>query len=192
MRRDRRRQVRPGRGYVVHRFFGRDVLKHDAQFGQPSPQPVEHPVDKHRLAVEHVDLRVGHLAVDQQRHAEPCHAFEHRRDSVVIDDAKGRIGRCPCRVELDRREHPFFIAPGDLFRLGSVGQITGHQRREIATQRESSADALAVRIRRRDIGHRRYQVWHYDRAGELPGGERQDRGKHYPVTQMDVPIVGAP
>ena len=82
MRGDRRREIRRRSATYCDRLLGGDVLEHDAQFGQPAAQRVEHPVDEHRLAVEDIDLRVGHLAVDQQRHADLRHALEHRHDPV--------------------------------------------------------------------------------------------------------------
>jgi hypothetical protein len=45
------------------------VLEHDLQVAAPREQRAQVPVDEHRLAVEDVDLRVGDLAVHQQRQA---------------------------------------------------------------------------------------------------------------------------
>ena len=57
---------------------GGDMLEHDLQRGEIAHQRGEHALDEHRLAVEDVDLAVGHFAMDQQRHADPLHRLEHR------------------------------------------------------------------------------------------------------------------
>ena len=130
--------------------------------------------------------------MDQQRHAKFGHALEHRHDSVVIGDARRRVRRGMGRVKLDRGEYPFLPATGELLRVGGVGQIAGHQRRKRHTRRQCSQNALAISARRRHAGHRRHQVRHHDRAGELARRERNDRGEHRAVAQVDVPIVRTP
>ena len=180
----------PPRGDIGDRLLGRDVLEHDAQFGHAAAQRVEHPLDEHRLAVEDVDLGVGHLAVDQQRHAERRHALQHRHDPVDIGDAVRRVRRRVRRVELDRREHALLIAARDFVRIGAVGQVAGHQRREIGPVGQRREDALAILPRRRDRRHRRHQVRHHDRARELPRRPRHDLPQHRAVAQMHVPVVG--
>jgi hypothetical protein len=55
------------------------VLEHDAQAGEAAPQRQQHLVDEAALAVEDVDLRIGDLAVDQQRQVLALHRFQRHR-----------------------------------------------------------------------------------------------------------------
>ena len=55
------------------------------------------------------------------------------------------------RIELDRGEDAFLEAARDLVRIGRVGQIAGHQRREVGARRQGREDALAVGARRGDV-----------------------------------------
>ena len=191
---DRRREVGPAPADVRHRLLGRDVFEDDAQFGEAAAQRIEHPLDEHRLAVEHIDLGVGDLAVDQQRHPEPGHMFQDRHDPVDVGDAVRRMGRRVRRVQLDRGEDALRMPARDLGRVGRVGQVAGHQRGELGGAREFGRqrrdDALAIGPRRRDIADRRHQVRHDDRAGELARRRGQHRPQHRPVAEMDVPVVG--
>ena len=72
-------------------------------------------------------------------------ALQHRHDPVDIGDAVRRVGRGVRRVELDRREHALLVAARDLGRIGAVGQVAGHQRRELRPGRQRREDALAIR-----------------------------------------------
>ena len=62
----------------VDGFRGRDMLEDDFELGEVADQRGQHAVDEHRLAVEHVDVRVGDLAVDAQHHADRLHPLERR------------------------------------------------------------------------------------------------------------------
>jgi hypothetical protein len=53
-------------------------------------------------------------------------------------------------------------------------------------------NALAIGARRRDIGDWRHEVRHHDGTAELASRVSDDRGKHRPIAQMDVPIVRPP
>ena len=63
-----------------HGVGGGDVLQHHLQPRMAPQQRRQVALDEHRLPIEDVHLRVGHLAVDQQRHADALHGGEHRRD----------------------------------------------------------------------------------------------------------------
>lgn len=41
-------------------------------------------IEKHGFAIEDVHLRITHLSMNQQRHADPLHGGEHRRDPAQI------------------------------------------------------------------------------------------------------------
>ena len=60
----------------------------------------QHALDEARLAIEHVDRRVGDLAVHLEHHAELGHAREHRLDAAYVGDAVLRVGGGAGRVEL--------------------------------------------------------------------------------------------
>ena len=189
MRGDRRRQIEAAILDIADRLLGRDVLEHDAQFRQPAAQGVEHALDKHRLPVENIDFGIGHLAMDQEGHADRGHALQHRHHPIHVGDPVRGMRRRMRRVELDRGEHALLMAARHLGGIGRVGQIAGHQRREIRALRERRQNPLAIAARRRDIGHRRHQIGHDDRARELARGPRQDRPQHRAVAEMDMPIV---
>jgi hypothetical protein len=63
-----------GIAHVLRALLGRDVLEHDLQLGEVAAQRNHHAVDEHGLAVEQVDVGVGHLAVHQQQQAVRCMA----------------------------------------------------------------------------------------------------------------------
>ena len=65
LRGDRRRDVWPGAVDESGGFGGGDMFEHHFQRRKIGDQTRQHPLDEHRLAIEHVDRRIGHLAVDQ-------------------------------------------------------------------------------------------------------------------------------
>ena len=69
-------------GDVLGGLLGCDVLEDNFQFGEIAPQPNQLGVDEDRLAVEQVDVRVGHLAVHQQRQARTLHRLHFYVDDV--------------------------------------------------------------------------------------------------------------
>ena len=52
-------------------------------------------VDEHRFAVEHIDVGVGHLAMDAQHHADPLHPLERRMDIADVGDAAALLVVAP-------------------------------------------------------------------------------------------------
>jgi hypothetical protein len=95
------------------------------------------------------------------------------------------------RIELGCDPGAVAKARLDDIRIGGVGQIERHQRREIAAFRQGGQDTRAIVGRSGRRRHRRHQIGHDDGAGELPGGVADDRRQHGAVAQMDVPIVRA-
>ena len=63
--------------------------------GKVAHQPAEHALDEHRLAVEHVDSRIGDLAVDAQHHADLLHPLERRIDIADVGDARALLVVAP-------------------------------------------------------------------------------------------------
>ena len=56
--------LRPGIGNELRGLARRDVLDDDAQPGKVADDLRELAIDEHALAIEHVDVRIGHFAVD--------------------------------------------------------------------------------------------------------------------------------
>ena len=190
MRRNRSRDAGRMRAYDLDRFPGRDVLDDDLQAGVIPQQRQQALFHEHGLAVEHVDGRIGRLAVDQHGHADPLHPLEHRPQSLDIGHAMMRVGGGAGRIEFCGDPHLFGIALFDLVGRCRIGQVAGHQRLEIAAGGARGQDAVSVSGGGGHGGHRRHQVRHDDSAGELPGRERQHRTQHRAVAQMHVPVVG--
>ena len=115
---------------VVDALGRGDMLQHDAQLGQPAAQRLEHAVDEHRLAVEDVDLRVRHLAVDAERQADLGHALQHGHDAIEVAHARARSWSWPPPDRASppgrARSRPRPRRP----RVGGFGQVERHQRRK--------------------------------------------------------------
>ena len=60
------------------------MFHHGAQTGGGAADRVEHAVDEHRLAVEDVDILVGHFAMQAERQADLGHLVEHAAHLVEI------------------------------------------------------------------------------------------------------------
>jgi hypothetical protein len=148
-------------------------------------------LDEHRLTVEHVDIGIGDLAVDAEDHANRLHPLEHRREVREVGDAMRGVGRRVRGIELGRGEHPLGLTAREFAGIGGVGEIGGHQRREIRVRRQRGEDPLAVATRLLDRDDRRREVGHHDRARELACGVRRDAAQHRAVAQVHVPVVGA-
>src|SRR3546814_5486274 len=67
---DRGRDRRRTTGYKFRRFDRRYMLKYDLEVGQFAHERREDAIDKNRLAVEDIDRRLGHLAMDKERHTD--------------------------------------------------------------------------------------------------------------------------
>jgi hypothetical protein len=130
-----------------------------------APQRLHHAVDEHRLAVEHVDLGVGHLAVHQQQQAVALHRLQRGVGLADVGDAGVAVGGGAGRVELERH-HAGRLARG-ISSGAVVGQVQRHQRREVGCRPAARQDALAVGQRLRGGGDRRLQVGHDDGTAEL-------------------------
>ena len=71
----------------LHCLRGGDVFEHHLERWKVCHYARQHTLDKYRLAVKNVDRRIGHFAVDQQRHADRLHSFERRADIRHVSDA---------------------------------------------------------------------------------------------------------
>ena len=90
--RDRRGDVWPARAHEVNGIGSGDMLEHDLQRRKVVNKTGQCAFDKHGLAVKNVDVMVGDFAVDEQRHADPLHGFEH---GVKVGDVHNAVcGPC--------------------------------------------------------------------------------------------------
>ena len=181
----------PAGAHEIDRVLGGDMLEHHLQFGKIGQQGFQHLVDIKRLAIEDVGRGVGHLAVHQKRHAARLHALENRIDVLDVGDPRVGIGRRTGGIELHRLENTALVAACDLVRIGRVGQVAGHQRRELDAIRHGRHDPLTIGLGSGNGGHRRHQVGHDDGAAELARRRRHHGLQHGTVAEMHVPIVGA-
>ena len=180
-------------GHVVGRILRRDVLEHHFQFGEVAAQRLHHGIDEHRLAVEDVDLAVGHLAMHQQQQARALHRLERGGGLADVGDPGVAVRRGARWVELER-DHARRLCAPDLVGRRVVGEVQRHQRLEIrarAVDRPRRQDAFAVSDGGGSGGHRRPQVGHHDGPAELARSERQHGTQRRAVAQVQVPVVGA-
>ena len=190
LRSDRRGDARArgahefGRGAVV------TCSKTMRRLRERSTSRRQHAVDEARLAIEHIDVRVGDLAVNLQDEAELAHASQHRLELADVGDAGVGVRGGAGRVEFEAVDQAAGLRALDFRRGGAVGQVQRHQRLELHARRQRRQDALAVgerQLRRRD---RRFQIRHHDGACETRRGEGQDGAQRLAVAQMQVPVIG--
>ena len=191
LRRDGRGDVRPRARHEQRRLLGRDMLQHDPQLRIIVQQRAQDAVDEHRLAVEDIDVGIGDLAMNQQRHADALHRLQHLDQRENVGDAVRAVGGGVGRIELARRPHALGEAARDLIRVGPVGQVAGHQRGEVDTAWRRCPNSVAIGSGRIHAGHRRGQVGHHDRSPEPARGKWGHRGQHRAIAQVNMPVVGA-
>jgi len=78
-----------------------DVFKHDLEPGEPLNQWRQGAGNKHRFAIENIDVRVRDLPVHQQGDAGLFHAFQHAQHICHIGDTFGRICRGARGIQFD-------------------------------------------------------------------------------------------
>ena len=88
---DRGSDVACGFAHVVGGVQRGDVFEDHAQRRKVATQRDQLGVDEHPLAIEHVDLPVGDLAVHAQRQAESLHRFEHPMAAGEVGYAGGFV-----------------------------------------------------------------------------------------------------
>ena len=76
------------------------MLEDDLQIGEVARQRRQDALDEHRLAVEHIDVGIGHLAMDAKHHADALHPLQRRVDVADVGDAAGAVGGRTGRIEL--------------------------------------------------------------------------------------------
>ncbi|MCY1355917.1 hypothetical protein D9M69_423550 [compost metagenome] len=181
-----------GRGFLdeLRGVAGGDVLEHHLQGREALDHAGEMLVDEALLAVEHVDLGAGHLAVHQQRQADFGHGFQHREDVVDAGHAGIGVGGGAGRIQLGGVDEAAGLGGADFLGSGAVGEVEHHQRLEAAAGRARGEDALAVGVGLGGVAHRRDQVGHDDGAAEGARGVTDGADEGGAVAQVDVPVVG--
>ena len=191
VRRDGGGDVGAGIAHEIHRILGGDMFEHDLQRREIGDDAIQDAIDEHRLAVEDVDCVIGHLAVDEQRHADALHRFQGRIDVAHIGDAMGAVGGGVGRIKLGGGEDALRMAAHQFVRIDAIDQIAGHQRLEFQARRNGGANAVPIGSGSGSGRHRRFQIWHHDGTGELARGGIGHGGQHLAITQVNMPIIGA-
>ncbi len=185
---DGRRHPLRGRQHKLDRLRRGDVLHHHLQMREATNHGDQMAFDEDSLAIEDIDLFIGHLAVDQQRHLQLGQRLEHRLEPIQAGDRQIRVGGGAGRIELDRHHARRMGGPDHLGR-GVVGQIEGHQGGEVAPRRTRRLDALPIGHRHLGIQHRRHQVGHDDGAGEGAGRGRHRLVEQGAIAQVQMPVI---
>ena len=167
------------------------MLEHDTQAGEVLQQGLQHRLDEYSLAVEHIYIGADHLAVNQQRHVDALHCFEHGSNELHRCHAVIGIGRRMRWVELARGKHAGRETRLHFGCCNGIGQVGRHQRLESRIRRQRRHNTRPVVTRLLHGRHRRGEVRHDDGAAELHSGVRRNRGQHVAVAQVHVPVVGA-
>ena len=68
------------------------------------------PLDKNGLSIKNVDVRVSHLAMDEQGHVQLLHGFQQRRNPPKVCHTSRRIRGGIGGIELGRRDNPLAMA----------------------------------------------------------------------------------
>ena len=93
--------------HVLCRVFGGDMLEDHLQRRQALAQRLHHGLDKTGFAVEDINLGMRYFAVNQQRHTQFLHAFQHRHNGINAGDAVAGVGGGIRRVEFRCRKDAF-------------------------------------------------------------------------------------
>lgn len=104
-----------------HGLGGGDVLEHHLQPRVTFQQGLEVAFDEHRFSIEYIHFGVSHLPVDEQRHADPLHGLQHRRNAGRIAHPGLGIGGGPGRIELGSGEDTVCEAALQLTWIDCVG-----------------------------------------------------------------------
>lgn len=174
----------------LHGIGGSDVLEHHLEGREALDHSPHVFIDEDLLAIEDIDITMGHFAMDQQRQADFSHGFQDWEDLVDAGHARVRVGSGAGRVQLGGVHEATGLGFTDFVRLGAVGEVEHHQRFEAAAGWASSQDTLAVGIGLFGVAYRRYQVGHDDGAAKGARDICDCIGQHGPIAKMDVPVVG--
>ena len=188
--RDGRRQIWPAGLDERHRFGRGDMFEHHFERRKIGDQLAKNTLNKDSLSVKYVDMALGNLAMDQQRHADPLHRLKHIVDLGDVGDAMIGVGGGVRRIELAGREHALGETALNFAWVDGVSEVAGHQRLEGQPWLKSGQDAASISLCSSDGRDWRAQIWHDNGARELPGRVVDDGGEHGAVAKVDMPIIG--
>src|SRR2546430_15186201 len=80
------------RYHKIHSLLGRDMFKNDLKPTKLPEQGSQHAIDEDAFTVENIHLRIGHLAMHEQRDPVLLHRAEHWIDRAQIGHAVLRMG----------------------------------------------------------------------------------------------------
>ena len=120
LRRDGRGDAGARAAHELDRRACRGVLEHDAQGVPACHERCQYALDEACLAIEHVHLRVSHLAVNQQRQVERRHGSQCRLQARDVGDPGIRVRGGAGRIELAADDR---AAGMGTFNLGGAGVI---------------------------------------------------------------------
>ncbi len=173
------------------RLCRRDMFKDDFEIRELRHQRHQTTLDKHRFAIKDIDARIGNFAVDEERHPDPLHCLQCGRNKRNFTDAVSRIGRRMRGVELCSGKNTLRVTVAQHGGINMVGQITGHQRREVQAIWHSSQNPLPIGARSFDARYGRHEIGHDDGTPELTHRIGQHRHQHRPIAHVNVPIIRA-
>ena len=150
----------------------------------------DHAVDEHGLAVEDVDLALGHLAMHQQQQAVALQGFQGGVGLARIGHTGVAVGGGTGWVKLGG-DHACVFGAGDFVGGQVVGEVERHQRLEAHTLRHSGQDALFVLKRLRRRGDGGLEVGHDDGAAKFGGGVGHHGVECSAIAHVQVPVVGS-
>ena len=144
---------------------------------------LHHALDKGGLAVENINFRIGHFAVNQEQNALFCHFFQHRNQFEQVGHARIGIGGRACWIEFESHNTGSLGFTHE-FGSGVVGQIKRHQRLEGAAFGQCGHNARFVCLGIGNADDGRLQVRHDNRAAHLSGGVRGNGFERVAVAQV--------
>ena len=142
-----------------------------------------HALNKGGLAVENINFRIGHFAVNQEQNALFRHFFQHGDQLKQVGHAGIGIGGRACWIEFESHNTGSLGFTHE-FGSGVVGQIKRHQRLEGAAFGQGGHNALFVCLGIGNADDGRFEVGHDNRAAHLSGGVRGNGFERVAVAQV--------
>ena len=177
--------------HIRHTVRRGDMFHHHTKLRKAAAKRVKNTFDEHRLAIENIDLGVGDLTMDAERHTGLGHGFQYRHHLVDVTNAGGRVCGRPGRIELYRGDHAALCRCHQIVRIGAFCQVEGHHRGEIGALWDRRQDPLAIGGGIGTGDNRRDQVRHDQRPPEMRGRIRRHGRQHPAVAKMKMPVIGA-
>ena len=183
LRRHRRGHIIAGFQYQSGSLGSGDVFKHDFKIRHLRQNRLHHALDKGGLAVENINFRIGHFAVNQEQNALFRHFFQHGNQLKQVGHAGIGIGGRACWIEFESHNTGSLGFTHE-FGSGVVGQIKRHQRLEGAAFRQGGHNARFVCLGIGNADDGWFEVGHDNRAAHLSGGVRGNGFERVAVAQV--------